>query len=268
MAKKEAAYQAPTYQEIIAGADESVKRWHQFLIAAVTNEQKITVMVMLTRELIAKYNLKPGLFADVSYEVVKKEYLSDQQIWAPAIAFPTKETYLAFNKAAKLSMAQGRSFQITLEEGMRPISIIVYCKEQLPDSLRPEQVRGHEAGHALDPNLWQRSDVDALILDELISTISELATPQLDNIGAATSAGFWMGYYREMKQVSPSLLHILGLDIWRTNYSLVELAQATVNFISDVTTKKPNSEIVRMLMNCKNFSQVLGQLKQMFPGKY
>lgn len=266
---KESGYKAPTYQEIIVSSDESVKKWYQFLITAASNEQKISLVIILIRKLMAKYDVSAKYFADVSYEVVRKEYLADNQMWVPALAFHTKESYLAFTRAAKLSAAQGRSFQITLEDDMRPVSVIVYCKEQLPDSLTPEQIRDHEAVHALDPNLWERNDVDALILIELIATIGELATPNYDSSGAKTKVSFWMSYYREIKQkVSPSLLHILGLEVWESDYSLVELAQATVTFIEKITVKKRNSEIVRMLMSCENFSQVLGKLKLMFPGDY
>jgi hypothetical protein len=151
---------------------------------------------------------------------------------------------------------------------MRPVSIIVYCKEQLPGSMSPEQIRGHETVHGLDPNLWERTDVDALILDEMISTIGELAIKSLDLATAKTSVSFWMSYYRKIEQVSPSLLNILGLDIHETEYSLVALAKATVTFIENITAKRENSEIVRMMMSCKNFSQLLPKLKMMFPNGY
>ncbi len=195
-------YIPPSYGEIIGASSDRVKKWHEYL-TTISPEQQRQLFIALVRKLSKVYDIHASYFNGVKFDAIDLSHLAGEGMWVPAIEFTTAREYRTFLSAAGLPLGQGYSVQISIQDDMRPVSIILYSAEQLEDSMHPDQIRLHEGVHAVDPNLEERKTVDGLILSELIATIGELTQGYDDIASARTAEYFWMGYYSNPPNLDP-----------------------------------------------------------------
>jgi len=217
--------------------------------------------------LAAQYKVSPQLFIRSQFRTESVNHISGNKLQVPILEFSARD-YANLLRQCGLTTAQGYSFQVPIQANMRPVSIVVVCREQIPGQMPPDQIKDHEKIHAIDPLLHERKSVDSNLITEMIATIGEITGPDLNFIRVNTSEGFWMGYLSRIRTVSPELLQVLKVDTQGRSLTREILAKAIKDIIYDITLKRSNNDIVLGLMSCRNFKDVLVELKKIAPEKY
>lgn len=146
---------------------------------------------------------------------------------------------------------------------MRSIDLIV-VSEQPVNHIPAQQVVRHESLHGVDVLRLDPND-EGIILNEMVATIGECATPELDQHKVVTAPGFWLSYIAGFEQVSPEFCEVFGLKGDVTNQ---KIAFAIVEFIKRITAGPDNSKVVRMLMSCRDFAELLEKVKVLMPDDF
>lgn len=150
-------------------------------------------------------------------------------------------------------------------EPLRAIHMVAYCEKQLPDSMPPAQILQHETVHAIDPLLDTRQQPDTLIITEMIATIGEFASVENDLTTLNSLVSFWESYLKKITLFSPEFFTVFNLQ---PDASISETAEAIRKFVSQITLKYRNTDLVRMLMSCTSFADLLRSLQELMPVTY
>ena len=222
--------------------------------------------------------------ASVTFESSDQiENITGHRLRLPKITFSDEASYRAFmEKLGGSDTTQGtttsldysmflRRLGIPSEIFSKPLRIAIFCKEQIPNSRPPKQIERHEIGHSLDPRCELRrvtGQNNPGVLNELVAVVSEFATndPWDNHSKLSTSPIWWSRYITE--HPSPAMKKVLKLDQEEPTMT-VDVVNALSSFVSRVSGGElGNINLVRVLMECDSFDDLLVQLGNIFPAQY
>jgi len=270
---------SPQFSEIV-NKDIAATNWLNAiaLLPKSIDEQKLKsalIACVFNRQAFSESDLEGGR-VDLN-EMDHISYITERTIPVFTLSFAREDRYRKFmTKLGYESIPQGVSIPLNFatlltelgitqfEEPLRSMHIIVYCEQQLPNMMPPEQIVRHESLHAIDPLLEFRRGKDTLILTEMIATIGEFASETDDVFVLNSYPSFWMEYLKRIQFFTPEFFQVFSI---RKGASFQDAANSIVTFVKEITLRRRNSEIVRMLMDCTSFAELEGKLKRFLPNR-
>ncbi len=271
--------QFPQYNEVVS-KDTSAQNW---LRAFALLPNSIDDQKLQSAFLTSLYERRPLSESDLIGgkinlgEMNHISHITNETIPVPTLSFARASDYRKFmSKIGYSSAPQGVSIPLNFakfltaigvtefEQPLRSMHIIAYCEEQLPSAMPPNQILRHESVHAIDPLLEARRGNDTLVLTEMIATIGEFASSNDDFVRLNSYPHFWESYLRKIQNFTPEFFRVFDI---RDGASYQEAAESIVSFVKEITTGRSNTNIVRMLMNCKSFADLENKLESVMPNR-
>ncbi|KKP36723.1 MAG: hypothetical protein UR28_C0039G0034 [Candidatus Peregrinibacteria bacterium GW2011_GWF2_33_10] len=273
--------QFPQYAEVV-NKDTSAQNWLKaFALLPKSIDNKKLQSALLT----SLYGTRPLSETDLIggkidlREMDHISHIANETIPVPTLSFAQASDYRKFMSKIGYrysSAPQGVSIPLNFakflttigitefEQPLRSMHIIAYCEEQLPSAMPPNQILRHESVHAIDPLLEVRRGNDTLVLTEMIATIGEFASSNDDFVILNSFPHFWESYLKQIQNFTPEFFRVFDI---KEGASYQEAAESIVSFVKEITTGRSNTDIVRMLMNCKSFSDLEDKLVSVMPNR-
>ncbi|HUW22221.1 MAG TPA: hypothetical protein VMW41_06180 [Candidatus Bathyarchaeia archaeon] len=251
---------APPYAEIVKMSPRA-SRWYEFMMQ---ESQRPNFEGWLRSRFCEQYALPGRSLAGAKFALEPVSQITDGGLLVPVFEFRRQRHYQSFLRRTDLSLVQGTTLALDVEEDMRPLSIVFVCAEYIRGHLEPRQIKRHEKIHATDPLIYERKTSDAPALNELIAVIGEVTDPEGDLLTVDSIPGFWRQVFRDVSRFSPSLMKILATGK-KTEYPIDELVSSMCQFVKDITRNRSNRQVVRMIMSCRDFDELIAKLYQVYP---
>lgn len=264
------------YKDIVSKS-ESSRNWFYIITQILPSLNKNELIRSICSEL-HMWSVSQGGNLDL-HKFPHIQHITWEDIGLPVLSFNRIDDYQKFMRTLWYQrVPQGVSIPVDLNSLLkrmwvsnyptptRPIHILVYCMSQLPWGAMPsDQILTHETVHGIDPLLEvRRESSDSLILTEMIATIREFASNDWDFFRLNTLPEFWSGYLRQVHTFSLDFFEVLKIP---SNSLITDIANAITRFVYELTTRN-NTEMVKLLMKCRTFKELLDELRILMPNQY